>query len=428
MAIDPLANNPRIHRAPALGDYSHLKGIAQLQLSTPTMDVPDESRADMTVRIQMMARYFPERETMFWSPTSDTDFRLRGEIQITAGVDEVASQVGNVVDIALNAGNVDISFSPAWANQHLNHNHSQLNAINKVLRNSLITSFQPSNAVVPDNVQNMQFKTLPGAIAVLLNMVNVSAFIAAIGAAVVGALAAGNPDSVNDVFLSNGDDFALAASSGFILQELDPLLNQIKAKQLHTVSPWGDYTGFIDSAKIDFQDGQILLTIGGHANTDSDVSPLPNFTFTITQAFTLALDQKGKTAKIVASGPVSFVPHAGIYTGLVNLFKSEAEDKLGTLRDQFLNQVNPNIEKELNVDNILGGFLTNLMKPTDPSQQEISPDLVYIKVDIKPAGILLHGTLAVPDCPAVDVKFDLNPNEYNALNSWIPGGTIQEYK
>ena len=51
-----------------------------------------------------------------------------------------------------------------------------------------------------------------------------------------------------------------------------------------------------------------------------------------------------------------------------------------------------------------------------------------------PAGIILHGGLAVPPWPAPHSEFDKDPwapaaaPEYRALNSWIPGGTIQEFQ
>ncbi len=67
---------------------SHLSGKAQLQLSPPTVDVPDASGANVAVHMEVMSRYFPDKNT---SPLAEF---IRGELQITAAVSQVASQVG----------------------------------------------------------------------------------------------------------------------------------------------------------------------------------------------------------------------------------------------------------------------------------------------------------------------------------------------
>ena len=61
------------------------------------------------------------------------------------------------------------------------------------------------------------------------------------------------------------------------------------------------------------------------------------------------------------------------------------------------------------------------------ARHQVNPKLTYTSFEITSAGFILHGELAVPPWPAAHVEFDYNRMSdapYNALNSWIPGGTI----
>src|SRR5262249_35102574 len=158
---------------PALNDYSHLQGIAQLQLGAPALNLPDDSGTVVNVSTPVMARYIAEPGTM---PIPGF---LRGAIQISVSVDEITSASGTFMDVHLeylanNIGNVQ--FSQFWPGLHqppTANEQKQLTALTRAIRNTLITSFQPSNETIPDTVLNMLFKTMPGdspTLAVLLNM------------------------------------------------------------------------------------------------------------------------------------------------------------------------------------------------------------------------------------------------------------------
>ena len=61
--------------------------MAQLQLDPPTIDVPDASGSNLTVRMGVRSRYFPDPNT---SPAAQF---VRGQLVITAPVNQVASQL-----------------------------------------------------------------------------------------------------------------------------------------------------------------------------------------------------------------------------------------------------------------------------------------------------------------------------------------------
>src|SRR5437899_1258745 len=90
----PTAAIPRISvpdlvvNATAVGVYvppvvpSRLQGKAQLQLSPPSLDVPDTSGANLRVSLQIMSRYFPDPKT---SPAAEF---IRGQLQLTAPISQ----------------------------------------------------------------------------------------------------------------------------------------------------------------------------------------------------------------------------------------------------------------------------------------------------------------------------------------------------
>src|SRR5262249_2054859 len=143
---------------------SKLQGRAQLQVFAPTIEVPDNSGKNLRVRLGMMSRYLPDPNT-----DSLAEF-VRGELQLTAAVNQVTSQAASVVAIDIKADDVGVNFVPSWSSQPLSA--ANLAAVHLLIRNALKTSFLPSNITVPPD-RKMQFKTLlgpPGAVAVLLNM------------------------------------------------------------------------------------------------------------------------------------------------------------------------------------------------------------------------------------------------------------------
>jgi len=431
---------------------SHLQGRAQLQLFPPTLEVPDSSGKQITVRLNLMSRYFPDPNT---SPLAEF---IRGDLQITASVDEVTSQAANVIDINFKADQADINFTPSFASQALSP--EDLAGIDLLIRNILKTSVLPSSAPLPPNVAFLQFKTLLGtesAVAALLNIVGPS----------------GDPASMNGVFLGPGDDFAFAAGIDYLRAALKPTLDNILSQSYSFTVPIDllvttvhvSYNISLNSAALDLQNGQngkIVLTIQGEATQTSHKGYAPqNFTFTARLEFTLQVS--GATANLVP-GDVSL----DTSSWLVNLFQGSATNGMRQVRDDALNQSGAydTVRSMFDANANLGGFLNSLLAPARPKivfqPQEFL--LAYASVDIQPNGIILHGSLAVLDSrpvaiseagaggsaaitgwPPPHVEFEQIPittgghrgivgnpfssgPDYSALKTWIPGGTITQYE
>ncbi len=437
-ALDPVVNADVVGADVPPLVPSKLQGRAQLQLSPPKIDVTGASGSNITVKLPLMARYFPDPHT---SPVAEF---VRGELQITAPVDQVASQDPNVraIDVDIRSPNVNIHFIPEWSSHPVSANQplsaEDVAAVNQLIRNALKTSFLPSNNPLPSNINFMQFKTLlaaQSAIAVLLNMDSPR----------------GNLASFHNGFLGAGDAFAIAAGRDFVLAAF-PVVHDHRVQHL----PSAPYDISNTVQRLDLQDGQLLFTMTGHARRTR--WPRVGFDFTVKQALTLtpvatAAGGPLDTAELALLGDVSFeitsIPWP--WGWIANHFTGSARDSIRAQRKAFLDQANPNVRNMLSVDNNLGKFLKSLLKPPqqkpgDPSPQELKPVLAYTSVEIKSSGIVLHGSLAVPDWPPAHVEFEqipanvgggtgvvgtsgLRPPEYDytALKSWIPGGTIQRY-
>lgn len=411
---------------------SHIRGRAQLQVFPPRIEVADGSGTNITVRLESLSRYFPDPQT---SPLAEF---VRGELRITTGVNQIASQTANVVEIDLKADDVIINFTPISSSKPLSA--ADLAAVSLLVRNALKTSFLPSNATLPSSVKHMQFKTLLGAesaVAVLLNLDGPR----------------GNPASLNNLFLGAGDAFAFAAGRDFILAAFNQAVGDVAGQQFQfsfvidyvVTTDRINYTVTLNSAAVDLQSGKIVLTITGRATTPDWP---PNFNFRVRQAFTLRL--AGATAELELDGDVSLeITSGGIGGWLVNRFKNRALPTIRQRRDQIVNQTQATVRRMLNADGILGGFLNSLLNPSirppiSRGQESLRPELAYTSFEIKPSGIVLHGSLAVPAWPQPHVEFEQIPAssggpigpgdvifhgpDYTALKSWIPGGTIQRYE
>jgi len=419
---------------------SRLRGVAQLQVAPPRLELPPGAGDKLTVRLPLRSRYFPDAGT-----TPIAEF-VHGELRLTAPVAQVASQTANVVDIDIKASSLDIGFTPTWSSQPLTNEN--LAGIVQLIRNALRTSFLPSSITLPPGVQRMRFKGVPagpGAVAVLLGT----------------SAGAADPASVTNVFLGGGDDFAVAAGVDFIRAQFQPIIDGILAAPLAPVAFDVDfvlttshvvYTVTLTGASVDVQGGRIVLTINGHAHTGTGW--LPDFSFRVRQPFTLS--PAGATADLVVGDLSIDITTGGVKGWLVGLFKNAFRPQIVQQRDLALERagVRETVRRTLSADETFGPVLRSLLTPTARrwmvlGRMVFGPGyhLAYTAVEIRPSGIVLHGALSVGAWSPPHVEFEQVPANvstavggagghglvphgpnYSALKTWIPGGTIQRFE
>ncbi len=422
-------------------DYSFLAGVAQLQLGPPTMQLPPGQTDRADVHTPVMIHYKADDSTL---PLSGA---MRGDIVTTFGVRHTTSPAGTniVVDVAGSQGG--IHFNPAWTVNSLDANDRA--AIDKALHKSLKQSFQPSSTLTPAGLLKAHFKGFPaaGAVAVLLNTTSQDN---------------PGPASVGNVFLRAGDHFSLSVNGDRITGEFAAHVNAaisprvqksdtkvvidywVGTKTFHIYTTVTVLDATVTLGDIPFLNtpgvpgtGQILLTIPvqvrfGWENKPTVVPDPVDFDFTIVQAFALTLDGRHVGIQTVGDLAVNFPP------GVPGNEETQARKQATTLFNKTWagqqNQVSAKIDEALSADK-LQKLLTDLMNPDSPvaGVETVTPDLEYTSFEIRPEGVILHGSLAVPPWPAAHCEFDKDPwapvssPEYNALRSWIPGGTIQAF-
>jgi peroxiredoxin len=409
---------------------SSLHGRAQLQLSPPTISVPDSSGTNVTVQMDMRCRYFPDKDTPRLA-----EF-IRGNLSITAPVSQVASQVARVVEIDIKGVNVQTNFVRTWSSEPVST--ADLASVNQLIKNSLRTSFLPSSTTLPSSIAHVQFKTLRGAkdaLAVMLDMDG----------------GASNPASHHNVFLSGADDFAIGAGVDFVRAKFEPTIASVRGTSFPPVhipvvnisytisnSDPHDHRGQV-SVDLVLENGRILLTIKGHAHTPHWWAP--DFDFTVKQPLTLS--PSGATAELVV-GDISIDTTSFV----ADRFKNRIRDAIKTTRDRALDDSDARgiVRRELDANDKLGDLLGSLLRPTPPKPGWLPPDyfLAYSSIEIRPSGIVMHGSLAVKNWAAPHAEFEKIPTtgggplavsdvfgngpDYSALKSWIPGGAIQQYE
>src|SRR5713226_569492 len=91
---------------------SKLQGRAQLQLAPPTIEVTGATGSNITVKLEVMSRYFPDPHT---PPVAEF---VRGELQITAPVSQLASpdpKNVRMIDVDIRGDKVSVNFDPKWS-------------------------------------------------------------------------------------------------------------------------------------------------------------------------------------------------------------------------------------------------------------------------------------------------------------------------
>lgn len=411
---------------------SHISGTVQMQLSPPVLTSPASADAPLTLTTNIMSRYFPDKSS---APLAEF---MRGDLSITAPINKVVSGGVSILEIDFKAQDAIINFNPSYLSTPLTA--ADLAGINLCIQNGLRSAFLPSSVNLPASIADVQMKTLPGVIAILLDLNDHTP--------------QSTSGSVSQVFASGGDDFAFAVGIDYLRNTLQaftgPLIGQTISLppipvNLIVTTIHISYDVTLTGISINLIPNQVVLTIQGNAKQTSHKGYLPDtFTFTGTVNFTVEVD--GPTVDLV-------IGSASVNTSSseINLFSGTIADNLKSAVDSTLQAKGPNglsaydtVRQMFDANQNLGQFLNPQLNPSNGNPPADPQQLffVYNSADIQPDGIVVHGSLLVLDWPAPHVEFEQIPSnvtgpigqpvvpqppDYSALNTWIPGGTITQY-
>jgi len=325
-----------------------LKGKAQVQVFPPTIEINDTTGKRLTVRMEMMSRYLPD------SGTPAVAQFVRGDLRITADVNQVTSQAANVISVNIKSSTAVITFTPKWSSTPLST--EDLSRITHLIRNIITTSFLPSTAALPDNVR-IRFRTTTGSnpsVSILLNMDG----------------ADGDPASVTQSVISGPDGFAFAIGADYVQEVFKPTLDDIRTRPISPVTIPIDiyvhtfhvtYAITLQSASLELKTGKMVLVVKGHAHTGSTLAP--DFDFTLKQDLTLSVF--GSTATLVV-GDFSVDTDDWV----ANRFKTLIRPQFAAARDDALRDSGAEtlVMQSFDADAKLGNMLRSLLSPANPDK------------------------------------------------------------
>lgn len=399
---------------PLLNDYTNIQGYAEAQMSPPSITLSSNPEPRVNLYYQIMARFNPDTG----SPALP-EF-LQGELEVSVNVEQIAWQSGNALEVDFAGNDTNVKFNATWSDPPLTKQQGAL--LDQLLRNLLRTRFNPVNVMLPKGISLIKSKLMPDvnrpAVALLLNLRP-------------NAPQNSNPASVTQILLAGNESFAVAAGRDYLIPTiLDAIVKaaeNVGRRDFSLTLNLGilgnpKYQLHLDFA-VDLQPGQIGLTINVDAKTPSW---LPNVNFTVRQAITLRLIGEAVVAEAV--GDPSIAINTGGLVGLIlSLFNGYFVNQFRPIRDQLLQQAQPIIQGLLIGGVGLPGFLKSL---------SIAAQLTYDSIEIQHAGIILRGRCIFPAWKPVKLE-STGSNvvaadgslqfELNGLNSWVPGGTAEQF-
>jgi len=457
-----------------LPPQSGIRGFVDLQVSTPGISLPIQAGnhgARVSIHYRAMVRYTNTGTT----PVSIPEF-VHGEIVATLNIEQTRVGDGGVYtpvpitdrieQASVTAGNllttdfvnnqlgqttmqggdlihvdfinnVEVKFIPA---DGIGLSAETVSLIEQVVLNFLKKGFDPVNVLVrlPSNedftIHFWRFKVLSvpakSAVALLVKLKNV-------------APSPGSVASFNALFIESQDDFAIAISSEFILDTVTGMikdtLQQLDGKEFEgcaTIGVWpletdvcATYTLKLRSSNVKLGNDVITFTLTGDLTSDPWYAP--NFSFKLELDFGLQI--KNNRLGLIGVGGVrldlsssSLNPFKYIIKGKV---EDEAENEIESARDQIL------AETRDQIGDMLSGFSKILSELRIPNVQ-----LTYTGADIRTSGVVVHGKLTLGSLSPAKIAFttsvrkrtDVDPPVdelvLDAFDSWIPGGTAQQYQ
>ena len=384
-----------------------VRGTARVQLSTPRVTFPAGSTSDVTFRARIRAHYTPDADTVMLPET------IHGEVHVRYSIDlgRWLPYEERELTVTPTADDDQIQFLPAAGTVEPGSDDAK--EIAQQIRNVVRGGFEPVTLNLAAGFPLAWFKALGTGDAQVL--------------ALIPVLPGGTPRPqsalalITTPFLNPGDHFAVAISKKYITPKLEPALSALEGSLpgYEAEDPWGGtavaYAASVSDATLEFQAGQLVLVAEGQVSIygwlASALGQAGNFPFTVTQ--TLALTLKQGTLSLEA-------PMDPDISGLSPTIENWAMPRIKKERDEALAEAQSQIQTLTNAFN-----LDEALEPFDDSTTSS-----LTSVDIREEGAILRGVIAMKARPPVVVEFTETGDEtaFTALQSWIPGGTIDRFR
>src|SRR3954453_6136428 len=421
------------HRAwVALGDREVIDGVQgrlQTQIGVPQIELVDRADDRFVLHASIRARYIADYDT---EPLADLiSGNVRAEYRLTDIDPNCVGWAGNaskyiwfrVVEgsVSFN-GTVDNELDPAAAVLPLDEG-AAIEKVNRQLRYLLRTAFAPTPHRVSKRFRRGSMMSLakgPG------------------NTAVAVPLFPSGPQlgSVDQVVL-DGHDFGVALSADWILGQVQPALDDLKAGFLQYITfhsetsidlgPFGSptvltvdihYTVTLTAAWAEWTGSGFVVHITGQALTQKSEY---NLTFDITQSVNVFFDAASESLGLASGGaPAVAIHYSGPFSG----------DVINTATPRIQSQAAAQVQGVL--DKLGGAFDLSSRKAELIAQLRTIDDVAdahFEDASFGVDGIVLLGRIALARRRRPVVRYEKTPegNAFSAWESWIPGGRIDSF-
>jgi hypothetical protein len=408
--------------APASGP--NLKGHLRVQVSTPSVDAP-LSGGPGRVRVSVMT-YAWFQAAAGSDPAPEF---LHGTLAITVGVRLFKCHGETLAEVQLASDDVVVEFTPAPGSGATAADLALIQAAAPGILRSGIGSAQFAIGALSAgtfSVRDLGFKTLrSGSHSALVLLLSLRA----------GGGAA-SPELVKEIFLAAGDDAAVALGREFLTAVLKDVahddLDAIEVGASRFIGAFG--VGFTvsfnakvdpDSLALELQDGRVRVRVGGTGS----ISPGGSFAFRVTQHLGLEVSAGGRLRLVAAGGPELDITQGNAFLKFVlGLVEGLIESRIASALSGVLGAANDQLNRV--VEESIGGLMERLSLP--------GADLKLARALIDPDAVLLGGKFDIGPAPGVVAAFKESvaagwagggaQKELDALESWIPGGTVARYR
>lgn len=417
-----------------------VRTTAEVQLSTPTVSFPVEGLAEpiwsptrAPVSAAIAARLGPAAEIGPIGPISPggkptcwpkVGVRLRvrawlrdtpeelpeflhGDLSLTTGL--VRSEVGGRTFLGLDhRSGPEVRFEPAAGTALTGEQRS---LVERIVRNFIRGESEPASFELdlPADVRRFDYKLQPA------GPRQSAMLMLTLGDRPPGPK---GPRSIGASFLPSGADFAAAVGRDFLVSLFRRvLLSGLPAEFTASGTGWStrvkpDWAG----AGFDLQPGRIVLSLSGSGSVTYGgwiFKTTDHWSFTVRQAFTLGV-VGGVPKPAMAGDPEVELHDVAVFEGTI---RDKAREALRKEIQRNLDHAPPELEDTLDV----GSRLEGIIAPLHPG----SPGVALTGVEIRPDGVVAAGNVALVPSHPVEVRQVQRSGFADALDSWIPGGTIE---
>lgn len=391
-------------------DVARLHGTAEVQVSTPTITLPGGA-SDVTVHCQVMAHFTPDADS---APAPEF---VHGEFRITCPVAVRQWGGSQILDIDFRSLGVGVEFVPAPGSGFTTDDRE---LVEEQVRSFLRTRLEPVSEPLPEKTPLLRLGKLPGP---------KGPRVPALLAKLAGPLPAESAVAeIVESMLKSSDDFAVAVGDAYIRSKIDLAPLRTMAASRTVTARWWLF-GWHETVVLRYQwkvdgDPTVTLNAGGFSlnvkGSGTFSTPVfdGSFKFDVTQTVTIRFDPISQSVVLTPVEPT--VKVVGLPFGLNAVIETVAKRKIETARVKPLSDAQATIN----------GALKTIDLNSALAFGSISNKWRYTSIETRSSGLILRGTATFADRPPVSSDFDIAAGggiRFTAFNSWIPGGTVQEY-